>query len=186
VTLRRACSTALVSLLLFASLARPSQAIVNHGKPDLRLTLAVVIAGGGPKHFQAAKLISVLAGPLTAAEVAKLKKQYGAKGVQDFLDVFTFAVDDSLAIVTRDKIPLPSTPAPNPSDGKALSAALYKAGITPSGKWDVGYMLETLISHPIHHVVMHDIDEKFTPATNANFHIVLTTAMQDLKSAYSL
>ena len=173
-------------MLLFAPLARPSEAIINHGKPDLRLTLAVVIAGGGPKHFQAAKLVSVLAGPMTAAEVAKLKHQYGAKGVQDFLDVFTYAIDDSLAVVTRDKIPLPSTPAPSPSDGKALSAALYKAGLTPSGKWDVGYMLEGLISHPVHHVIMHDIDEKFTPSTNANFHIVLTTAMHDLKSAYSL
>jgi hypothetical protein len=162
----------------------PAGAIVNHGQPNLKLTLAVVIAGGGSKHFDAATLFGVLAGPNAKAETAKLKHQYGAKRFREFVSVFTFAIDDSLAVVTHAKIPLPTTPAPNPADGKALSAALYQAGTTPSGKWDVGYMLEGLISHPVHHVVMSHIDESFTPETNASFHIILTTAMQDLKTAY--
>src|ERR1700722_17607224 len=41
------------------------------GAPNLNLTLAVVIAGGGPQKFSSAKLISVLAGPLMGPEVAK-------------------------------------------------------------------------------------------------------------------
>ncbi len=173
-------------MLLVAGVADSARAIVYNGDPNLKLTLAVVLAGGGPTNFDAAKLLGVLAGPNTSAEVAKLKGQYGDQRFQDFVSVFTYAIDDSLAVVTREKIALPSEPDPAPTDGKALSAALYQAGMTPSGKWDVGYMLEGLISHPIHHVVMQDIDAKFTPATNASFHVILTTAMQDLKAAYNL
>ncbi|MGH7756653.1 MAG: hypothetical protein ACREM8_10270, partial [Vulcanimicrobiaceae bacterium] len=46
-----------------AFVAAPARAIIDHRPPDLALTLAVVIAGGGPGRFRAARLLGVLAGP---------------------------------------------------------------------------------------------------------------------------
>ena len=158
------------------------------GAPDLNLTLAMVIAGGGPRKFSSAKLISVLAGPLTGAEVAKLTKQYGAANVKSFLATFDYAVDDVLRLVTVRHIPLPTKPIPNPHDGGKMSAALLHAGTMPNGRFDVGYMLEHLMSHNLHVVLMKDINDnpRFGPQVNANLHIILTTALLDLKSAYGL
>jgi hypothetical protein len=161
---------------------------IYRGSPNLQLTLAVVIAGGGPQHFQAAKLIGALAGPLTNAEVAKLTKEYGAANVQSFLATFTFAIDDALGIVQRLKIPLPQQPLPDPKDGGKLSAALVRAGTMPDGRYDVGYMIDRMVSHDIHKVLMHDINDnpQFGPRANANFHVILTQAVLDLKAAYGL
>jgi hypothetical protein len=75
---------------------------------------------------------------------------------------------------------------PAPTDGKALSAALYTAGVTPAGRFDVEYMLDTLVTHPIHVQVMNDIDAKYGVAADGNYHAVLTQAIYDLKSAYKL
>jgi hypothetical protein len=170
------------------SKARYSPAGVYTGAPELPLTLAVVGAGGGPSAFDSAKLVGVLAGPLTQAEVAKLGKQFGSANVGSFLKTFDFVINDSLKIVTAEKVALPSTPAPDPSDGKALSAALYKAGVLPSGKFDVEYMLDHLVTHKIHVQVMDDIDadKGLGPVADANYHKVLTQAMLDLKGAYKL
>ena len=46
-------------------------------------------------------------------------------------------------------------------DGKALAAALYTAGRRPNGRFSVEVMLDRLVSHPLHIVVMQDIDKKF-------------------------
>jgi hypothetical protein len=171
-----------------ASGVRTYHETIYNGAPDLHLALAVVIAGGGPKDFQAAKLVGVLAGPATQAEVAKLTNEYGAANVQSFLATFTFAIDDVLRIVTEQKIPLPNNPIPDPSDGGKLSAALVHAGTMPNGRYDVGYMIDRMISHNLHIALMRDINEnpKFGPKANANFHIILTQAILDLKAAYGL
>jgi hypothetical protein len=155
------------------------------GAPNLPLTLSMIEAGGGPADFKTVKLVGVLAGAQTSAEVKKLTDEYGAKDVGSFLDVFNYVVSDALRIVTEKKIALPSTPDPSPTDGKALSAALLKAGTSPQG-FDVEYMLDNLVSHPIHVQVMLDIDKKFGRYADANYHTVLQTAMTDLKGAYNL
>jgi hypothetical protein len=69
-----------------------------------------------------------------------------------------------------------------------MSAALLHAGTMPNGRFDVGYMLEHLMSHNLHVVLMKDINDnpRFGPRVNANLHIILTTALLDLKSAYGL
>jgi hypothetical protein len=168
--------------------ARYSSAGVYTGGPKLPLTLAVVVAGGGPTAFDSAKLVGVLAGALTKAEVDKLTKEFGADNVASFLKTFNFVINDSLKIVTAAKIPLPAQPAPDPANGKALAAALYKEGVTPSGTFDVEYMLDHLVSHKIHLQVMDDIDADKTlgPAADGNYHKILTQAMLDLKAAYKL
>jgi hypothetical protein len=158
------------------------------GAPNLNLALSMVEAGGGPQAFDAAKLVGVLAGPNTDAEVAKLNKQFGPDNVQSFLAVFTYSIDDVLRMITEKKIPLPADAVPDPKDGKALATALFVAGTMPDGKFDIGYMIEHVISHDLHVELMKDINDnpKFGPKANANFHTVLTQAMFDLKAAYGL
>jgi len=168
--------------------ARYSPAPVYTGAPALPLTLSVVVAGGGPKSFDSTKLVGVLAGSLTDAEVKKLSGQFGADNVGSFLKTFNFVISDALALVQKNKVALPSTPAPAPTDGKALAAALYTAGVTPSGNFDVEYMLDHLVTHPLHVQIMDDIDANndLGPKADGNYHAVLTQAMMDLKAAYKL
>jgi hypothetical protein len=47
-------------------------------------------------------------------------------------------------------------------------------------------MLDHLVSHPIHVQVMDDIDQKYGRSADANYHVVLTQAVLDLKAAYKL
>ena len=165
--------------------ARFSNAGVYSGPPTLPLTLSMIVAGGGPAHFKSTTLVGTLAGPATKAEVAKLTKQFGAQRVQSFLTVFDFVVSDSLRLVTEKKIALPKAPSPNPKDGKALSAALYTAGVE-DGRYNVEIMLDHLVSHPIHVQVMDDIDAKYGQTADSYYHVILTQAVLDLKAAYKL
>jgi len=168
--------------------ARYSQAPVFTGTPTLPLTLSVVVAGGGPANFDSAKLVGVLAGPLTDAEVKKLSGQFGSDNVTSFLKTFNFVIADALRLVKQNNVALPSAPAPAPTDGKALAAALYTAGVTPAGNFDVEYMLDHLVSHPLHVQIMDDInaDPNLGTKADGNYHAVLTQAMLDLKGAYNL
>jgi hypothetical protein len=56
----------------------------------------------------------------------------------------------------------------------------------PDGKYDCGYMMEHLMTHPIHVVLMRDVNNQlgFGPRHNANFHIMLTRLVVDLKHTY--
>ncbi|MBV9272017.1 MAG: hypothetical protein JO165_13065 [Candidatus Eremiobacteraeota bacterium] len=155
------------------------------GQPALPVTLSMVIAGGGPDNFKSTTLIKTLTGPKFDAEVGKLTKQYGKDKVGSFLTVFDYVVDDSLRIVKAKKIALPSTPNPDPKDGQALATALWNAGQTGNG-FNVEVMLDRAVSHPIHVQVMDDIDKKFGVAADATYHAILTSAMQDLASVYSI
>ena len=181
---------ATVAAFPLASLATPharySDAPSFTGQPTLPVTLSMVIAGGGPGKFQTIKLVSLLAGDKTQAEVAKLTNEYGKENVGSFLTVFDYVISDSLAIVQAKHIALPAAPKPAPTNGKALATALYKLGEYGNGQFDVEYMLDGLVSHGIHVQVMNDIDKKFGRHTDANYHKVLQTAMTDLKSVYGL
>jgi len=158
---------------------------VYTGPPALPVTLSLIIAGGGPQHFDTVTLLKVLAGKSFNAEVAKLTKQYGKTKVGNFLMVFNFVIADSLKIVTAAKVKLPSKPSPDPKNGKALAAALWNAGVIPGG-WSVEVMLDRAVSHPVHVQVMKDIDAKYGIAKDADYHVILATAMHDLKAAYML
>lgn len=158
---------------------------VYTGPPALPVTLSMIVAGGGPQHFDTVTLLKVLAGKNFNAEVGKLTKQYGKTKVGNFLTVFNFVVADSLKIVKAAKVKLPSKPSPDPRNGKALAAALWNAGVFPGG-WSVEVMLDRAVSHPIHVQVMKDIDAKYGIAKDADYHAILATAMHDLKAAYML
>jgi hypothetical protein len=179
---------ALVAATVFAgalagSPSNPAEAIIYEGHPDLSLTASLVEAGGGPQHFSSAKLFAYLAGPHAGPEAAKLTREFGAAGVTDTFAVFDYAIDDALRVATAKGVALPAA-SPILMHPKELALALYGAGTSGSGKWDVGFMLEHMITHPIHHAVMGDIDAKFGAAKNERFHIALTRLMTDLDTLY--
>ncbi len=156
---------------------------VYTGPPALPVTLSMIIAGGGPSNFSTLTLVKKLAGDKTDAELASLKDKFGAQKITNFVTVFDFVVSDSLAIVKAKGVQLPSTPKPDPKDGEALAGALWAAGQTGHG-FNVEVMLDRAVSHPIHEQVMKDIDAKYGLAADADYHAVLTQAMEDLASVY--
>ncbi len=158
---------------------------VYTGPPALRVTLSMVMAGGGPSNFKTVTLLKTLTGDKFNAEVGKLTKQYGQQKVSNFLNVFQYVVSDSLKIVNEKHVMLPSKPDPDPHNGSALAAALWGAGQTGSG-FNVEVMLDRAVSHPIHVQVMKDIDTKYGIAADADYHAILNTAMHDLASVYNL
>jgi hypothetical protein len=160
---------------------------VSTAAPRLPTTLSLVVAGGGPADFKTTTLVGVLAGPSANAEVASLTKQFGAPTVKQFISTFDFVIADALRLVKENNIALPAAPSPDPKDGKALSAALYSTGVdSASGTYNVEYMLDNLVSHPLHVQIMKDIDARYGVAADANYHLALLQVMKDLKSAYSL
>jgi hypothetical protein len=181
--MRRFLNCAFIALALSIALTLPAGAVIYEGHPDLSLTAALVTAGGGPDHFSSQQVFALLTGSLADAEKAKLTKQFGPDKIANAFAAFDYAIDDTIRIAGEKHIALPA-PYPDPSNPKALALALYAAGTSGSGKWDVGYMLEHLISHPIHHAIMRDLDAKFGAANNASFHVVLTQIMMDLAGVY--
>jgi hypothetical protein len=174
----------LAAIVLTGALAAPAAAgwkgpTMYDGPPDLALTAQMVSAGGGPAHFDAKRLVGYLAGSRTPAALTYLTKRYGAAGVDAFFRTFTYAVDDSLHYATAKHIALPAAALPG---GTVLLQRLYRAGTLPNGQYDPGYMLEHLVSHPIHMWVMWDIDRQpdFGKPTDETFHIILTDAMRTL------
>ncbi len=157
------------------------------GKPDLGLVVALVDAGGGPHHFDSKKLLTVLASGNPKPETARLEKQYGKERIGSFMNTFTFAMPDLLKLFKYNHITLPSQPSVSPKDGRAMALAVYHDGIMPTGKYDCGYMMEHLMTHPIHVVLMHDINNVhgFGPKRNAGFHTILTRVVVDLKNQYT-
>jgi len=152
------------------------------GQPSFAVTSSMIAAGGGAKRFDAMAMVRTLAGSDTSAEVAKLQNQYGKDDVSSFLTVMDFVVADTLKIASDKHLSLPG-PNPSPSDGRALASAMYGLGVT-RGSFDVEYMLDQLVSHPVHLQIMDDIDVKYGRRADANYHKVMQTAMTDLKGAY--
>ena len=157
------------------------------GRPDLGLTLAMVEAGGGPGRFNSARLFTVLAGDKAKRESQNLQRLYGKAKMAAFMETFNFAVTDLVSLFKMNGVALPNAPRVSPRNGKALTVALYHSGIMPTGKWDCGYMMERLMTHPVHIALMHDINvaRGHGPQHDANFHIILTRMIVDLRNMYS-
>lgn len=154
---------------------------VYTGAPNLPATVALVVAGGGPGHFSTAKALTAMVGPtLTAAEVAKLTKQYGAARTTQFIKTFDFAVNDAVAQALKAGVKLP---APAPLKGKDLAVALVKAGLAPDGTFYTEYMLDHATGHALHVTVMNDIDAKLSGAADADYHRIANQAFYDLAQA---
>jgi len=154
---------------------------VYDGKPALPVTAALVTAGGGPENFSiATALTSMLGKDAVGAEVAKLTKQYGEDKVKSWITVFDFAVKDSLKISTEKGIALPK---PAPLTGTKLAKTLVMAGQDKDGTFYVEYLLDKAVSHGIHVQVMDDIDAKYGPEADSDYHKITNQAMYDVAQA---
>lgn len=178
----------LVCSLLLAMLINTMPAAMNeshgryYGQPDLALTSTMIAAGGGAAHFSSQTLFLNLAGPSASAEAASLTRQYGAGNVKQFFVTFDSFVDRAIGVVQQQHIALP---APGPERGADLARLLYAAGVMPDQRYDVGYMIEHLLSRQMHITLMQQVnaDPSIGPQQNAEFHVILTSAMQDLHRA---
>lgn len=156
------------------------------GAPSLPVTVALVMAGGGPGHFSIAKaLTSMVGADLTGKEVAKLDKQYGKASTDSFIKTFDFGVNDAVKIAIADGIKLP---APAPLKGHALASALVKAGTASDGTFWEGLQLDHAVSHKIHVQVMSDMDKApgIGPTGDANYHKIANQAHYDLAQALGM
>ncbi|MBV8688724.1 MAG: hypothetical protein JOZ59_01335, partial [Candidatus Eremiobacteraeota bacterium] len=54
------------------------------------------------------------------------------------------------------------------------------------GKHNVEVGLDHLVGHPLHVQIMKDIDAKYGAVADAQYHVILLTALEDLASAYHL
>lgn len=155
------------------------------GAPALTVTAALVEAGGGASHFSFSRaLVSMLGEKTVDAEVAKLKQQYGAKNVADFIGGMSFAVDDGLRRATEAGVKLPAAPAN--LKGATLARTLVTAGTAPDGTWWSGYLFDKALSHDLHVRVMQDIDAKFGHGADENTHRILNQAMYDVAQALKI
>jgi hypothetical protein len=174
---------AAVIMSAFVLSSSAAQARVYHGQPDLALTVSVVTAGGGPQSFSTLRLLRSVAGPNLARELRVLKNRHGAQAVADMPVTLDFLIDDALRVVTAKHIVLPA-PNPPPASRHALVRAMWFAGVSHNS-FDVGTMLERMLSHQVHHAIMADTDANpsIGHARNESAHILLAEMMNDLAAA---
>jgi len=152
-------------------------AIPYPGVPDLKLTVDLVTAGTGPKGFDSHVLFSNMYGSAMPAEAGHLQERYGGAAVNDFFTLMDFTIADVLNMVKRDRVALPTADAP--LSPVRLDRSVYLIGHAPTGKYDVGYMIERLISHKYHHELMMDLNSHFPQNRVATFHSVLGSVVED-------
>lgn len=154
---------------------------VYDGKPALSVTVALVVAGGGPEHFSLVTALNHMLDKKTVnAEVSKLTKQYGAKRVGYWVKVMNFYVDDTLRIVKAKGIKLPP---PTKLQGTELAKTLVKAGTDSQGTFWAGYLFDHAVSHPIHNQLMNDADAKYGAKWDSNAHAITNQAFYDVAHA---
>ena len=187
-----------LSLALFVTVAGPARAasgemsMTSHGRylgtPDLPLLAAMLAAGGGPRHFYGLTLSAMLTAQHRDAEVASLTSRFGARRMTRFFATFDTFVDEAVDVAIAKHVVLPRANPVLARNSYELAASLRAAGIMPDGRFDIGYFVEHLVSRPIHKEVMDRVnaDPKIGPAANADFHLILTAEMDDLKSLYHL
>lgn len=155
---------------------------VYSGAPALKVTAALVKAGGGAMNFSFPQaLVSMLGKKTVNAEVAKLTKQYGKQEVNTFITGMTYAVHDGLKRATEAGVTLPQPPAN--LHGVALAKTLVSAGTTSNGTWWAGYLFDKALSHKLHNQVMSDINTNVSAHADMITHKILNQAMYDVAHA---
>jgi hypothetical protein len=155
------------------------------GKPALPVTVAFVMAGGGPNNFSlVTALNSMLGQQATNAEVQKLTQQYGKERVQKWVKGINYAVKITLNTLKQKGMQLP---APADLQGKQLAMALVKAGTDPRTHifW-AGLLFDHALSHPIHEKVMAKSDQNYSKAWDGNYHQITNQAFYDLAQALGM
>jgi hypothetical protein len=191
---RLLCAMMMLTLAAMpANAAAPmSMADMSHGRylgePDFALTSALIAAGGGPHAFHAERLSAMLAAQHRDAEISALEARFGRARTQRYFATFDAFVDDAIAFTQVHHVALPRPDPALAHDPYELAASLRAAGVMPDGRFDIGYFIEHLLSRPLHKTLMDsaNADPAIGPAVNADFHVILTAEMDDLKTLYHL
>lgn len=149
------------------------------GAPNLQIASSLVAAGGPAGHFSITRALTQLGGAKTAnAEVGKLTRQYGSARVGSYVTVQNYAVDDAVRIATAAGVKFPASMM----RGAGLAKQVVMAGLY-HGTYYEGTMLDRVVSHKIHEMVMDDIDKKYGAHADANYHLISNQAHYDLAHA---
>lgn len=155
-----------------------------HGEPALKVTAALINAGGGVNDFSFARaLVAMLGEDIVNAELNKLDKQYGSQAVTTFIDGMDMAIKYSIKRVTEAGITLPE---PANLTGTDLAKTLVQAGTTPDGTFWSGYLFDKAISHRLHNLVMVDINTDVGFDADKTTHKILNQAMYDIANALGM
>ena len=153
------------------------------GKPALAVTSSFLTAGGGATSFSIAKALTNMVGEKTVtAELAKLTKQYGKARVGKWVQIFDFAVADSVKMALAAKVQLPAPTL----KGTALAATMVKAAMDKNGTIYTELLLDKAVTHGIHSKVMDDIDAKFGATPDLDYHRITNQALYDLAKAFKV
>jgi hypothetical protein len=159
--------------------------MIYAGKPMLNITASLLKAGGGGPNFSIAKALTSMVGSKAVnAEVAKLKKQYGAMRVARFIQLTDYGVKDAYYKSVRAGVKLPKANL----SGKKLAITLVQLGVNSNGVFYEGTQLDKLISHKTHMAVMNDFDNKkgFGEEADKDYHRITNQAMYDLAHALGM
>lgn len=158
---------------------------VYHGQPALKVTAALVKAGGGAANFSFPKALVAMLGEKTVnAEAAKLTKQYGKKQVDMWLNGMTYAVKEGLRQATAAGVKLPAAPAD--LTGTKLAATLVKAGLSSNDTFWAGLMFDHALSHKLHDAVMANINQTKGGFHDMVVHKITNQAMYDVAHALGM
>jgi len=153
------------------------------GKPALEVTSAFVAAGGGPADFSVAKALTSILGEATVtAEIGKLQSQYGKARIEKWIVMFDYAVKDALRIATEAKVQLPKATL----KGADLALTMAKAAMDKDGTVYTELLLDKALSHDIHETVMDNMDKKFGPSEDLDFHRITNQALFDIATALKI
>ena len=156
---------------------------IYNGSPALEVTASLVKAGGGSANFSIGTALDSMVGTSVAnGELKKLTRQYGKTRVDRFVKVFNFAVIDALKMATDAGVTLPTATM----GGKELAGTLVKAGMDMKGTFWTGYLLDKALTHKIHMAVMDDIDRKWSPSADRDYHRISNQAHYDLGKAFMI
>jgi hypothetical protein len=156
----------------------------SDARPALRLTLAVILAGGG-KQFHSTRLFSRLAGDNRSSEAELLNKRFGSPRLDRFFAFSDFVFHDAMHVFNARAITKPDAAYPDPSNGRALAVALYRAGTSSvDASFDPDLLLDRLLTPAVHRQVVEHAKPRFAPGAYGEYCELMRAAMENFRAQY--
>jgi hypothetical protein len=148
------------------------------GAPAVNVTASLYKAGGGAGSFSMVRAFSSMIGDAPMqSELAGLRARYSATDVDQFVQIFDFAMADAWKRMGENNIAVPSNAT---FEGRVLAQAILTAGQTDSGYLFSGYLFDKLLSFHVNNQINADIDAKVGSAQNTRFHTIASIFFCDV------
>lgn len=156
---------------------------IHTGAASLRLTAALLQAGGGTQSFSTRTALVNMLGPEAAdRELAKLTQQYGGVAVRGWLTISDWLVTQGLVQLRNIGTELPSPP--DDLSGGKLAAALVDAGVAPEdGIFWSSYYYDHLFSHGVNKVLEEDLGRRYGERRARRAYAVNNQLMYDISQS---